>query len=272
MKTSFNEDLKFGVEIEVKASSEINDVINEIKTNGVDCIWESYNHVTKRNWKVVTDSSCGFEFVSPILVGKDGLRQIKVVTDALNKYNIKVDKSCGLHVHINADDMTFKQIRNVYALYVRFEKTIDSMMPKSRRGNGNRFCQSMLMNRMGVVNAEQIMDLIKSAKNVNDIRHIYETRYKKLNCESYFKYGTIEFRQHSGTTEYEKIYNWILFINAFVQKAKESNVKLTYSEKGDDFTAMIKALNMIKAKGATEEIESCVRFYRKRIKALKGGD
>ena len=41
-------------------------------------------------------------------------------------------------------------------------------------------------------------------------------RYYKVNVMSYNNHRTIEFRQHSGTTEYEKIKNWIDFLTAFL--------------------------------------------------------
>ena len=42
-------------------------------------------------------------------------------------------------------------------------------------------------------------------------------RYFKVNPISYDRHKTIEFRQHSGTTDYEKISNWILFLAKLVE-------------------------------------------------------
>ena len=41
-------------------------------------------------------------------------------------------------------------------------------------------------------------------------------RYYKVNAVAYERHQTIEFRQHSGTTEYEKIANWVMFLAKLV--------------------------------------------------------
>lgn len=61
-------------------------------------------------------------------------------------------------------------------------------------------------------------------------------RYKKVNLKSYFRHGTVEFRQHSGTIEYTKISNWVLFLHSLVaynQKGKlvDKNNPLTSIKK-----------------------------------------
>ena len=43
------------------------------------------------------------------------------------------------------------------------------------------------------------------------------TRYRKVNAESYIRHKTVEFRQHSGTTEFKKISNWINFLRKLIQ-------------------------------------------------------
>ena len=54
----------------------------------------------------MTDSSLNgndtFELVSPILVGEAGLRELEKVCWVLDLCDVKVNESCGLHVHIDA--------------------------------------------------------------------------------------------------------------------------------------------------------------------------
>ena len=50
--------------------------------------------------------------------------------------------------------------------------------------------------------------------------HKYEqVRYKALNIHSYFMRGTIEFRHHEGTIEYNEIVNWSLICGTLVDAA-----------------------------------------------------
>ena len=49
-------------------------------------------------------------------------------------------------------------------------------------------------------------------------------RHSKLNTKSYVKYKTIEFRHHSGTVEFDKIQNWILFLHNLVEYSSDKRV------------------------------------------------
>ena len=46
------------------------------------------------------------------------------------------------------------------------------------------------------------------------------TRYVKVNAESFMRHGTVEFRQHSGTIEFEKISNWVKICGNLIDKSK----------------------------------------------------
>ena len=127
----FNEERTFGIEIEFTTASR-ETVARLMRQKGLLAEVEGYNHFTRGHWKLITDSSCGFELVSPILKGRDGLNQLKLATEALAEAGAKVDRRCGLHVHHDINDLDAKQAANIYALYIKLEKTIDSFLPKSR--------------------------------------------------------------------------------------------------------------------------------------------
>ena len=42
-------------------------------------------------------------------------------------------------------------------------------------------------------------------------------RYFKVNAVAYDRHRTIEFRQHQGTTDYEKISKWVMFLAKLVE-------------------------------------------------------
>lgn len=46
-----------------------------------------------------------------------------------------------------------------------------------------------------------------------------------MNAESYLRHKTVEFRQHSGTTDYEKIANWINFLRKLIQYSFEYEIQ-----------------------------------------------
>ena len=258
----FNPERTFGVEIEF-TSTPRERVARLMQEKGLKAEVEGYNHFTKAHWKIITDSSCGFELVSPVLKGKEGLNQLRLACEALNEAGAKVDKNCGLHVHHDINDLDVKQIANIYALYIKLEGTMDSLVPQSRRGNNNQYCESLYKHS----NPEYVLNRLKKIETIQDIYSIYPSRYVKLNIRSYVKYGTIEFRQHSGTTEFQKIYNWILLTQQMVEAGK-TPVQKTYKAENDNLQSMRNMLKLIPAKGADEEISEMFKWYRNRAKQL----
>ena len=216
----------FGIEIEFVGAS-LNSVAVAINRAGVDCEVEFYNHNTRPHWKIVTDASLrsvnghAGELVSPILKGEQGIRELKTVLEALNSVEgVQVNVSCGMHVHLDVRDMTAKEIKTVFERYAKYESQIDLIMPRSRR-NSPRWCatlqESVVSNYVGMADSKSEL--------ANAIG-----RYYKVNLSNVHTRGSIEFRQHSGTTEFRKISNWLAFLQQFVEKsiqiANKKNVDL----------------------------------------------
>ena len=102
--------LTFGVEIE--CYNVIREMLIEASTaNGLQVRSEGYNHNDSRKYyKIVSDSSIQGnntnEVVSPILKGKRGLSSLKAICDSLATIDARVNKSCGLHIHIGASSLS----------------------------------------------------------------------------------------------------------------------------------------------------------------------
>ena len=110
---------------------------------------------------------------------------IPPLMQALRSIGAFVNKSCGLHVHLDRrndpqPELSFqKLVRSLGLLY--------TVVPKSRRKN--QYCKR---NRHADWNVARGAD-----------------RYKAINATSYDKYKTIEVRLFGGTLEEDKIMNWI---------------------------------------------------------------
>lgn len=215
-------DVTFGVEIECYNVNRYT-LIETLRNNGVSIQAEAYNHRTPDGYfKIVSDASiCGndaAEIVSPILKGKDGKKSLEKVCNALAVSGAKVNKSCGLHIHLDAKDMTIEAWRNVIINYARLEHIIDGFMANSRRGNNNCFCHSIaLMPRLEAT--------ILHCNSVDEIKRYFSTRYMKINVEAYSRHKTIEFRQHQGTIEFAKIEKWLSFVQKLLAYSKNHSVE-----------------------------------------------
>ena len=168
---------KFGVEIEAYNCT-CQRLVRELMEAGIEVASERYNHDLRPHWKLVTDSSLNgndtFELVSPILEGEDGLEKLERVCWVLDSCNVKINGSCGLHVHMNAEDFNITTWRNLLLSYKHAEAEIDKFMPASRRGGSNTYCGSLI----------QFPDeRIRSARNIRELQGLFPSRYMKVNLQ-----------------------------------------------------------------------------------------
>lgn len=204
---------KFGIEIEAYNCTR-EKLASELRSAGIDVAVEGYNHTTRNHWKLVTDSSLTgnntFELVSPVLEGEAGLKELEKVCWVLEYCDVKVNDSCGLHIHMDAADFDIQTWKNLALSYKHLERVIDSFMPQSRRQN--YYCKGL-----SSISAADI----QAAQNINDLRAAFgNNRYRKVNLEAYARHRTVEFRQHSGTTNFTKMENWVRFLNGLITFAK----------------------------------------------------
>ena len=229
----------FGIEIEFNNQSEMSQqqlatYINK-KFRRLECIGESYNHTTQAHWKIVTDSTCGLELVSPILSGQKGMKDAQCIIDCLASIEgVEVNRSCGIHVHVGAQGITPQGMRNVILQYAKNEEIINSVLAPSRRdtrwarplvGNGNngRY-QSM----------EELANQLYSCQTVGEIVSRMGGRYNTVNVQCWNRQRTVEFRQHGGSLDSEKILNWAHFLVNTVETCMTEtrvNIKLRTNPK-----------------------------------------
>lgn len=213
----------FGIEIEACGIAP-EALAAELTAAGIECRAEGYNHTTRAHWKVVSDGSVRgphpFELVSPVLQGEEGLAQVKAVCGVLNRLGAKVNKTCGLHVHFGVGELEHetKFWRNLLNNYAALEAEIDSVMPPSRRGDSNIYCRPVARPglRQRLARCRDLRAIERAATN--------GCRYHKVNISSFWRHRTVEFRHHSGTTDFAKISNWVRLLSRLVEFSRHSEV------------------------------------------------
>lgn len=225
--TTFCFSRSFGIEIEAYGVKR-NILRDALREAGVPTESEDYNHTARPHWKIVSDGSLSgtdtFEIVSPILHGETGLQELQKVCEVLSQLGAKVNKSCGMHLHFGATDFSLQTWKNLVYNYATMEETIDGWMPESRRAANNQYCRTLRQEgwQRAINNATTLQKL--------SLELTTRSRYYKLNIESYWRHQTVEFRQHSGTIEFEKIKNWIDFCSRLIDFSKEHRVTETTIE------------------------------------------
>ena len=189
-------------------------LLAELRAQGLEAEDEGYNHATRPHWKIVSDGSVtgqhAFELVSPVLRGYEGLEDLARACRALNHCGAQINASCGLHVHLGAQDLGVDAMKRLVRNYLVLETSIDQVMPAARRASNNSYCRSLQRSR-SLAEAERQILAATTAQELSQAAN-GGCRYHKVNMQSFFRYGTIEFRQHSGSTDYEKISFWVKFL------------------------------------------------------------
>lgn len=154
-------------------------------------------------WKITTNSSITgpntFELVSPILQGEVELTELMKVCKVLNDSKAIINRSCGIHVHINARNFTLEQWKQLYINYSRLESVIDRWMVQSRRANISTYCKEFIQ----ITNFERKINDSTSLIGICGI--LNNGHFWKVNPQSYSGNNMVEFRQHAGTTNYVKL-------------------------------------------------------------------
>jgi hypothetical protein len=189
----------------------------------------------------------GAEYVTGVLMGDTGFLQAKRLSVEVTR-RCKIDKKCGMHLHLSGIDFSKENLVALYKVYWTLEKSIFSILPKSRYKN--TYCRVLPILPSCIENTSQ--DTLNSVYEYNlfitraydqlfnFVSSDYKPSYKfnkrtehPLGYKCGYKHNsarycwlnfvpaifdtkhnldakTIEIRNHSATTNYRKIKNWTL--------------------------------------------------------------
>ena len=183
----------------------------------------------------------GIEYQTPKLQGRNGEDVIKQLCETLNSNDFRVDRPCGLHVHIDGTGLFPRTrtktepfaIKNLLLLYIAYEDVLQSFLPRSRRNNRyamhvrNNFHASEIKNIYSLEKLEQMWYRVARRVDLKAQKeHKYNsTRYNGLNLHSLFKDGHLEIRYHSGTINASKILHWTALHLAMVDYAQNHGTR-----------------------------------------------
>lgn len=234
----------FGVEIELSASvdrSSVASLLNAgLQTIGQQARTRGYSHQVDQNqtntWYVETDASVHsasaehphtMEVKTPVLKGVEGLKALKIATSILSTVG-HVNKSCGLHVHhyLHPNERN-QHLRNVVNAWIENEKFFMECLPQSRQSNS--YC------RKWSVSSPSFIGRLQSPTQWFRDEFGISCRKRTLNIQSVDLRGTVEFRLHSGTYEFEKISNWLIATQRFLIKAMRGDFIFQKASTFDEF-------------------------------------
>lgn len=176
----------------------------------VECINEIGERVEGEGFQIVSDgslSSGGEEHRSLILQGTRGLQIVEAHLHELREHEYRVDKSCGLHVHVDACDLKPDDMINVLSFMRVFDNVFFALCSKERKKS--QYCGPLQISRDEIRSYRQRKEGIFPFFGLS--------RYKGFNVQAYFEHGSFEFRYHQGTIDPQRIEQWILLCLSAVE-------------------------------------------------------
>ncbi len=193
---------RFGVEIELGmpygvGPSQTKALIKE--TPGLEHWAEGYIH----------SDGTGVEIPSPILQGRKGLNELRMMMKLLTDNGGYVTGQDGLHVHHDAPDYLNNgdAVERLIETWSENQTNVDLLVHASRV---NHWACSRNWHKSSVENFKR-----QRAHNNRSRGFGYWGR-GALNIDSLNEHGSIEFRQHEGTLDFATAAAWIRFGQAFL--------------------------------------------------------
>ena len=159
-------------------------------------------------WRGTADGSLrghAVEYVMarPVARGQALLESLSILQAHLKDYGARLLPSprCGVHVHINCQHMTEKQVMCFALLFYIVEEVLIKFCAPSREDN--LFC-------LRAKDATDVLRAVHKAQRTGDLRVVTNDRYRyaSLNFSSLPKYGSLEFRALESPKDFQKVYNW----------------------------------------------------------------
>lgn len=193
---------------------------------------------SKRDNEIIYNSAYKVEVVSPICEYKDIEDIQEIIRHLREDGNASVDKSCGIHVHVDASKHDARSLRNITNIMYSKEEMIYKAL-QINVSRENQYCQKINagflndMNESKPSSLNEVKEIWYQGHMNRSYNHFDDSRYHALNLHSVFEKGTIEFRLFNGTLHAGEIKSYIQFClaisNQALSQAKASRKK-TYSD------------------------------------------
>lgn len=247
----------FGVELEMtgitrKTAAEVAAAYFGTRSEYIGGGYDKYaaKDGTGRLWSFVSDSSIRVErgrngegqqveMVTPIL-HYDDIETLQELIRRLRKAGAKTNSSCGIHIHIGADQHTPRSLRNLVNIFTSKQDIIfkalavDSGRERYCSKLENRLSESLNKSRPNSMN--KVADIWYAGYSGDRSAHYNSSRYHAVNLHAVFTKGTVEFRCFNSTLHAGKVKAYIQFClavsnQAIVQKCASAKPTVSDNEK-----------------------------------------
>lgn len=213
-------ELTYGIEIECGIDRDAPVRIGG-RRNGINC--RSLPEFGGNCWKAEQDGSVSVsdrrscEFVSPILNGAAGLDNIRATCAQIKAWGGRVNRTCGLHIHVAFPTDSVAAMRRLTMLVGQFEEALYASTGTPDRRD-NHYCRPIKTdsNKSFEWNRYQNKNDLRGGRHAD-----LSDRYRILNWTNFIdgRFPTVEFRVFSGSVNPAKIAAWVQIALTLVEMA-----------------------------------------------------
>eukprot|EP01059_Diplonema_ambulator_P022812 TRINITY_DN38152_c0_g1_i1.p1 TRINITY_DN38152_c0_g1~~TRINITY_DN38152_c0_g1_i1.p1 ORF type:complete len:479 (+),score=105.82 TRINITY_DN38152_c0_g1_i1:43-1479(+) len=194
-----------------------------------------YSDRTKNGWwKIKPDylflnskpgeKTMSFQLVSPVLSTSNPAQAyftISTVCNLLKQAGFRTDPCGGLHVHIDASELTMHQLRCAVWNFLRYDRGMGLLIPKDRLMFPFEGLLSPNPQEPSILDSNNIMDLVAAVNPGGPMG-----RFRRMNLTNFlldepFRQETIEIRSHHAVLDPLAVMSWARLCEAVVNEGIE---------------------------------------------------
>ena len=214
-------EMTFGVEIETHMPA--GSVAPGVHGNGRQVEWLPAGWLADEDPSIIVPSYSRVrcEFVSPILKGAEGLRQLCEVVAEIKRRGGQINASCGLHVHVGYDQTNTAAVGRLIALVANHEKALYAT-------TGTRSREQGVGSRRGTCWCKSIKQY---GNKRNAAAAARRDRYHLLNLVT--RKPTVEFRVFGASLNPVKVAAYVRLCVGLSEKSLVDSTSASWSKRGN---------------------------------------
>ncbi len=180
-------------------------------------------------------SSSGFEYTSPPLeFTNENLIKVRDFVDCLKDQGALVNKSCGLHLHMDMANETTETVAKFWDRYALLEDEIDKGVASPRKGDRAYFCRSIktIHSKLEELRGRFIELSKKDLSRTEYLsgillpKVIKSDKYRKVSPRYFYdphgSMKTVEVRHHHGSMDGKEVAHWVAFCQSLFETSKKA--------------------------------------------------
>lgn len=184
-------------------------------------------HRTLKGWEIDSDGSLdnGAEYrprkANHLFWNEESKTQIKEVMALIRVHGGKVNRNCGLHIHIDTSKMTNKQILTIITEFIHKQRFIIKKFDTSK-DRLESMCKVLPFEGLKKIKEKDIAEYRREGGKWNfEAYEYFSEKYYALNITSLPDKGTLEFRLFNATDKPKEILDRVEWVLKFIKDCME---------------------------------------------------